>query len=94
MASYTPEGEYYFRKARWFLHNHRFNSAKEKKIWAMHCEGVQNPTIGRAFNCSKEPIRGVVNRLRLSMKRDRRFEAIEAEEIAALAERMKIEVVK
>lgn len=94
MASYTPEGEYYFRKARWFLQHHRFSSPREKRIWALHCEGMQNPGIGKIMGCSKEPIRKVVNRVRLQMKHDRRFEAIEAEEIAALAERLNMKVVK
>jgi DNA-binding CsgD family transcriptional regulator len=94
MASYTPEAEYYFCKARWFLHHHRFVSAREKKIWARHCEGWQNPAIGRELGCSKEPVRKVVNKLRALMKADRRYEAAEAEEIAALAMRLEIKVVK
>jgi DNA-binding CsgD family transcriptional regulator len=94
MASYTPEGEYYYRKARWFLQHHKFTSAREKKIWSLHCEGMYNPAIGKIMGCSKEPIRHIVNRLRLVLRHDRRFEEIEAEEIAALAERINIKVVK
>lgn len=48
--------EFYYRVATKFLHTHKFKSAKERRIWELHCEGHGWRKIDKILN--NKPGRG------------------------------------
>ncbi len=94
MENYRPESEYYYRKARWYGEHNEFVNSIDKTIWCMHADGQQNPAIGKVVRWSKERVRKAVIRLRAAMLADKRYERIEAEEIAAEVARLWLRRIK
>jgi hypothetical protein len=88
IKQYRPESAYYFRKADWYRYHGQFETEKERQIWVMHCDGKHNPEIARAIGSNKECVRRALNKIKTRMLADGRYEMMDAEQIATLAERI------
>lgn len=66
--------EEYYRLAGQFLHEHKFKSGIEKKIWELHSEGMSIRNIvkklkHRGVTAYKDLVEGVIKRMREEMKK-------------------------
>jgi hypothetical protein len=58
----------YYRMAGVFLHDHQFESAIERRIWELHCEGMSHRRIVRELgNRYKHRVLATIGRLRRTM---------------------------
>jgi hypothetical protein len=94
MGHYRPESEYYFAKARWYVHHGKFDTNFEALVWQYHSDGVSAVTMSRIFRCGRLKIQVALTKMKAAFTADRRYEQIEAEEIAALAARFYMKAVK
>jgi hypothetical protein len=65
----------YYRTAGLFLHEHKFKSAKEKKIWALHSEGLSIRDIIKLLKSKgqvayKDLVQNTIKRLAAEMKKN------------------------
>lgn len=75
---YKPETEYYFRKARFYLHNAEFANKGDQKIWELHAEGLSLFNIKVTTKFSAWRIRKVIQFHKPLMLASTEFEQIEA----------------
>jgi hypothetical protein len=90
---YSAETTYYFTKARWYL-EHTDLSPEDRKCWAMHTEGRTSKEISDKMKKPRYLVLKSIKRLKAAMLADKRYEEIEASEIAAMAERFMLRVRK
>lgn len=90
---YSAETTYYFTKARWYL-QHAGLEPLDREIWAMHTDGRTSKDIATILGKSRYIVLKHVKRLKTAMLADKRYEAIEASDIAAMAERLMMKVTK
>jgi hypothetical protein len=94
MGHYRPESEYYFSKARWYVHHGTFETNFEALVWQYHSDGVSAVAMSKIFRCGRLKIQMTLAKIKAAFTADRRYEQIEAEEIAALAARFYMKAVK
>jgi hypothetical protein len=64
------EKQQYYATAREILANHRFDSAKEKRIWALHSEGYSRIETSRRMKVSARIVMWVLYRLKAELLRE------------------------
>ncbi len=50
----------YYQVCSNFLNTHTFKSAKERKIWELHCSGLSRREIGAKMKCSKDIVHKII----------------------------------
>ncbi len=75
-AAEYAESEEYYRRARQFLHAHRFASPLERRIWAEHAEGTGYREIATKAGTYVRHVHVVVVRLKETMLRVQRVKRV------------------
>ena len=57
----------YYHQCFQFLHNHQFDVELERKIWAMHADGISAAQIKRKLRCKTNTVSKALKKLHLEM---------------------------
>lgn len=68
LSKYSPdqflEKQRYYELCREVLHTHKFDSARDKKIWTMHTDGLSYTQIMQQVKISRGWISAIINKVR------------------------------